>query len=95
MEYRTREEGEIRVLSNNEKQPTHHRKSATHESTYQGVKQGTYQENGSCAKDVAMKKGVEKVKAEYWRKMEYLEMLYTRIFQPLLPGFTGLPVSAS
>ena len=96
VEYRTREEGEIQVLSKSEKQQTHHRMSAMHESTYQGdVKHGTYREDRSCAKDVVMKRGVEKVKTEYRRKMEYLKMLYTRIFRPLLPGCTGLPVSAS
>ena len=73
VEYRTREEGEIRVLSNSEKQQTHHRKSAMHESTCQGdVKHRTYQEDRSCAKDVVMKRGVEKVKTEYRRQMEYL-----------------------
>ena len=86
----------MRVPSDDEKQQTHHWMSAMHESTYHGdVKHGTYRGDRSCAKDVVMKRGVEKVKTEYRRKMEYLKMLYTRIFRPLLPGCTGLPVSAS
>jgi hypothetical protein len=108
-EYRTREEGEIaprdalyptmRVLSSSGKQPTHHRISAMHESTYQGdVHNGTYQEDRSCAKDVVMKRGEEKVKeevkTEYRMKMEYPKMLYTRIFRPC-PGVPDCPVSVS
>ena len=64
-DHRTREEGEIapldalyptmRVSSDGEKQQTHHRMSAMHESTYQeDVKNETYRENRSCAKNVVM-----------------------------------------
>jgi hypothetical protein len=45
----------MRALSDGEKQQTHHRMPAMHESTYQeGVKDETYRENRSCAKKMMM-----------------------------------------
>ena len=43
----------MRVLSDYEKKKTNHRMSAMHESTYkEDVKNKTYRENRSCAKNV-------------------------------------------
>jgi hypothetical protein len=64
-DHKTREEWEIapldalypmmRVFSDGEKQQTHHKMSTMHKNTNQeDVKNETYRENGSCAKNVEM-----------------------------------------